>query len=57
MTALLCCDPPGVRVMGAVDRRQTIIVGGDHVGLSAAYELRRLGVDCLALEAQPRARE
>lgn len=43
-----------VREMDAVERRTAIVVGGGQAGLSTAYELRRLGVDCLVLEAQPR---
>ncbi len=40
--------------MGAMERREAIIVGAGQAGLSAAYELHLLGVDCLVLEAQPR---
>ena len=55
MTALsAAATPPGTREMGAMERREAIIVGAGQAGLSAAYELHLLGVDCLVLEAQPR---
>lgn len=40
--------------MGVVERRETIVVGGGQAGLSTAYELSRLGIDCLVLEAESR---
>jgi putative flavoprotein involved in K+ transport len=40
-----------------LEQRDAIIVGGGQAGLATAYELRRQGVDCVALEAHSRLGE
>ena len=40
--------------MKAVQRFDTVIVGGGQAGLSTAYELMQRDVDCVVLEAEPR---
>jgi monoamine oxidase len=44
-----------LQLQGQADGRRVIILGAGLAGLTAAYELTRLGYDCVILEARQRA--
>jgi len=37
----------------AADARRCVIIGGGHAGLTAAYELEKLGIPAVVLEKDP----
>lgn len=53
---LLARDPGGFRMDGGAPpkRRRVIVLGGGNAGLSAAYELNKVGYDVVVLEARSR---